>query len=159
MNNLLLTFIALNIINVIIQTIKSLATVKAGKEVAAIMNALAYGFYTIVVIYMVCELPLMQKVLVVGLCNLVGVYIVKLLEEKAKKDKLWKIELTIKSQYKKNLILDLECYGASFNYIGTNDENYTTFNIYSKTQEESAFIKKLCGKYFAKYFISETKIL
>ena len=55
---LLILFIALNIVNVIIQTVKSLATVKCGKTVAAIVNAVAYGLYTVVVVYTVCDLPL-----------------------------------------------------------------------------------------------------
>lgn len=38
---LLLTFIILNILNVIIQTIKSIATVKCGKGIASIINAVA----------------------------------------------------------------------------------------------------------------------
>ena len=55
---LLIIFIVLNIVNVIIQTVKSLATVKCGKTVAAIVNAVAYGLYTVVVVYTVCDLPL-----------------------------------------------------------------------------------------------------
>ena len=51
--SLLTTFILLNILNVIIQTVKSLATVKCGKTVAALVNAVAYGLYTIVVVYMI----------------------------------------------------------------------------------------------------------
>ena len=70
--NLLITFIILNIVNVVIQTIKSLATVKCGKGVAAIVNAVAYGLYTIVTVYMLCELPLMWKASIVAFCNLVG---------------------------------------------------------------------------------------
>ena len=46
MTNLLLVFIFANIVNVIIQTIKSLCTIKCGKGMAALVNALAYGFYT-----------------------------------------------------------------------------------------------------------------
>ena len=53
---LLIIFIALNIVNVIIQTVKSLATVKCGKTVAALVNAIAYGLYTVVVVYIVCDL-------------------------------------------------------------------------------------------------------
>ena len=41
--NLLWLFVGLNVVNVIIQTVKSLATVKCGKTVAAMVNALAYG--------------------------------------------------------------------------------------------------------------------
>ena len=43
---LLILFIVMNILNVIIQTIKSIATIKCGKTVAALVNALAYGLYT-----------------------------------------------------------------------------------------------------------------
>ena len=92
---LLLIFIGLNIANVIIQTIKSIATVKCGKGVAALVNAVAYGLYTIVTVYLMCELSLGLKALVVALCNLIGVYLVKWAEEKARKDKLWKVEATV----------------------------------------------------------------
>ena len=92
---LLIIFIVLNIVNVIIQTFKSLATVKCGKTVASIVNAVAFGIYTVVLVYMNCDLLLWQKVIVVALTNLVGVYIVKLIEEKLRKDKLWRIECTI----------------------------------------------------------------
>ena len=79
---LLIVFIVLNIVNVVIQTVKSLATVKCGKTVAAIVNAVAYGLYTVVVVYTVCDLPLWLKVVVVGVANLIGVYVVKYFEEK-----------------------------------------------------------------------------
>ena len=92
---LLLVFIGLNIANVIIQTVKSIATVKCGKGVAAIVNAVAYGLYTVVTVYLMCELSLGLKALIVAVCNLVGVYVVKFFEEKARKDKLWKVEATI----------------------------------------------------------------
>ena len=81
MNELLILFIVLNAINVVIQTIKSLCTINCGKTVAALVNALAYGFYTVVVVYMVCDLPLLWKVLIVGACNFVGVFLVKRSEE------------------------------------------------------------------------------
>ena len=81
--NLLLTFILLNIFNVIIQTVKSLCTVKCGKGVAAIVNALAYGLYTFVVIYMTIDgLNIWVKAGIIALCILVGVWVVKFIEEK-----------------------------------------------------------------------------
>ena len=85
---LLIIFIVLNIFNVIIQTVKSIATVKCGKGVAALVNAIAYGLYTVVTVYLMCELPLGWKAGIVALCNLIGVYVVKWAEEKARKDKL-----------------------------------------------------------------------
>ena len=74
MTNLLILFIAMNALNVVMQTIKSLCTVNSGKTVAAIVNAVTYGFYTVIVVYMSCNLPLWEKSLIIGLCNLVGVY-------------------------------------------------------------------------------------
>ena len=92
---LLILFIVFNILNVIIQTIKSIATIKCGKAVAAIINAVAYGLYTYIVVLTMCDLPLLWKCFIVAGCNFVGVFTVKWFEEKARKDKLWKVELTI----------------------------------------------------------------
>ena len=44
--DLLILFVVMNILNVVIQTIKSLATIKCGKTAAALINAFAYGLYT-----------------------------------------------------------------------------------------------------------------
>lgn len=156
--NLLITFIILNIVNVIIQTVKSLATVKCGKGVAAIVNAVAFGLYTIVTVYMLCELPLMWKACIVALCNLVGVFLVKWAEEKARKDKLWKVELTVRQTRTPVLARELEELNISFNYI-ENVGKYTVFNIYCATQKESAFVKDLTTRHHAKYFVTESKNL
>ena len=156
--NLLITFIILNIINVVIQTIKSLATVKCGKGVAAIVNAVAFGLYTIVTVYMLCELPLMWKAGIVALCNLVGVFLVKWAEEKARKDKLWKVELTVRQTRTLVLARELEELNIPFNYI-ENVGKYTVFNIYCATQKESAFVKELTTRHNAKYFVTESKNL
>ena len=155
---LLLVFIGLNIANVIIQTVKSIATVKCGKGVAAIVNAVAYGLYTVVTVYLMCELSLGLKALIVALCNLIGVYVVKWCEEKARKDKLWKIEATVSEPYTKSLHLDLTAEEIPCNYIPKIGK-WSVFNIYCDTQEKSKKVKVLLDKYEAKYFVSETKTL
>ena len=155
---LLILFIVLNIVNVIIQTVKSLATVKCGKTVAAIVNAVAYGLYTVVVVYTVCDLPLWLKVVVVGACNLVGVFCVKWGEEKARKDKLWEVRATVYESYTESLHHDLESANIPHNYI-PNIGKYTIFNIYCETQVESKRVKNLLDYYKVKYFVSESKTL
>ena len=155
---LLILFIALNIVNVIIQTVKSLATVKCGKTVAAIVNAIAYGLYTVVVVYTVCDLPLWLKVVVVGACNLVGVFCVKWGEEKARKDKLWEVRASVYESYTESLHHDLESANIPHNYI-PNIGKYTIFNIYCETQTESKRVKNLLDYYKVKYFVSESKTL
>lgn len=155
---LLILFIALNIVNVVIQTVKSLATVKCGKTVAAIVNAVAYGLYTYVIVLTVCDLPLWLKVVVVGACNLIGVFCVKWGEEKARKDKLWEVRATVYESYTESLHHDLESANIPHNYI-PNIGKYTIFNIYCETQTESKRVKNLLDYYKVKYFVSESKTL
>ena len=155
---LLLVFVILNIANVIIQTVKSIATVKCGKVSAAIINAVAYGLYTIVTVYLMCELDLYLKAGIVALCNLIGVYVVKLIEEKARKDKLWKVEATVLRGHTENLHSTLDKLDISHNYL-ENVGKYTLFNIFCETQRESALAKEVLEKYQAKYFVSESKTL
>jgi uncharacterized protein YebE (UPF0316 family) len=155
---LLLIFIILNIANVIIQTAKSLLTVNGTKTVAAIANAIAYGLYTVVLVYMTCDLSTWVKALVVAICNLIGVYIVKLFEEKSRKDKLWKIEMTVKHEKKEDMIKQLSEFGISFNYVDGIGE-YVIFNAFSETQKDSLFVKEIANRNNAKYFVSESKTL
>ena len=156
--NLLILFILLNVANVIIQTVKSLATIKCGKGMAALVNAVAYGLYTVVLVYTVCDLPLMLKVAVVAACNLIGVFIVKWCEEKARKAKLWKVEATVYDAYTDSLHNDLNTMGIPHNYI-TGIGKYTVFNIYCETQKESKIAKEILDFHKAKYFVSESKTL
>lgn len=155
---LLIIFILLNIFNVIIQTAKSIVTIKSGKTAAALVNALAYGLYTIVVVYMMCDLPLMAKAGIIAGCNLVGVYVVKWIEEKRRKDKLWKVEtsiLSIDAEKVQGLLMQAR---LSFNYINGIGK-YTIFNIFCGTQEQSTAVKEILKAFNAKYFVSESKIL
>ena len=158
---LLLVFVVLNIANVIIQTVKSIATVKCGKVSASVINAIAYGLYTIVTVYMMCELDLYLKAGIVALCNLVGVYVVKLIEEKARKDKLWKIEATIHNEgidpHYDDCLVALRNADIPHNYIDAN--KYLIINVYCATQAESRVAKAILDQYNAKYFVSESKTL
>lgn len=155
---LLLIFIVLNIFNVILQTVKSICTVKCGKTVAAIVNAIAYGLYTVVIVFTNADLPLMQKVLVVALSNLIGVYVVKWFEEKQRKEMLWKVEFTVLAQNTKTIADILTLAHIPHNYI-ENVGKYTIFNAYCATQKQSESVKEIIKEYNAKYFVSETKEL
>lgn len=155
---LLITFIILNAVNVIIQTVKSLCTIKGGKFVAATANAIAYGLYTVVVIYMVCELPLFWKVVIVGACNFIGVWLVKFCEEKARKDKLWKVEATVPANEDWKVMVGLfKDAEIPCNYIDIG--KYILVNCYCATQKQSSAVKDILNDYNAKYFVAESKEL
>ena len=127
--SLVITYIVLNIVNVIIQTVKSIATIKCKKGIASVVNAVAYGLYTVVVIYMVCDLPLWFKIAVVAIANLIGVYLVKYFEEKNRKDKLWKVEATINKEDFEKINGTAKSLDLSYNYVDI--EKYYLFNFIS----------------------------
>lgn len=154
---LLVFFIILNVVNVILQTVKTLLTTKGNKWTAAIGNAVAYGLYTVLLVYMTCDLPLAAKVFVVGGCNLVGVFVVKLAEERMQKDRLWKIELTIDKEDGKALAEKLEDEGISFNWHIL--DKWALFNCYCPTRKESHIVRETAKNYDAKFFANEAKIL
>lgn len=148
-------FCILNVLNVIIQTVKSIVTIKCGKVSAALVNAIAFGLYTVVLVYMNCDLALWQKVIVVATANLIGVYVVKYIEEKSRKDALWKIEFSIKNGYEKAVLEELSINDLSYSKFEF--DHYITFAVYAATQEQSNIVRNIIKKYNAKYFISETK--
>ena len=154
---LLIIFIVLNICNVILQTIKSICTVKCGKTVAAIVNAVAFGLYTVVIVFTNTDLPLMQKVLVVALSNLIGVYVVKWVEEKKRKDKLWAIRFTVKDNEGEKIINELENKDISYGYDVRG--KYIIFETFCNSKEETLKVKEIVKRFNAKYFISENKIV
>ena len=153
---LLILFVVMNIVNVVIQTIKSIATTKCGKVAAALINAVAYGLYTYIIVLTNCDLPMLAKCLIVASANFVGVWVVKYFEEKARKDKLWCVQATIPAKYQGAVHFDLK--DIPHNYI-EGVGNYTLFNFYCATQAESAKVRDIINQYEAKYFVSESKTL
>ena len=156
---MLILFIVMSIINVIIQTVKSIATIKCGKLAAAVINAVAYGLYTYVIVLTANDsIDLLAKCFIVAGCNFVGVYVVKLIEEKARKDKLWKVEATVSTaEDAKEITNLLSRAGIPFNYIDIN--RYVLINCYCATQKQSQGVKSILDAYNAKYFVSESKAL
>ena len=150
-------FIVMNVLNVIIQTIKSIATIKCGKTAAAAINALAYGLYTYIIVLTNCDLPLIAKCLIVASANFVGVWVVKFFEERARKDKLWKVEATVTADQAEKVKWQFENRNIPYNYIDIG--KYVIFNAYCQYQFESAKVREILNEYNAKYFVSESKTL
>lgn len=149
----LILFIILNIANVIIQTVKSIVTIKCGKTVASIVNAVAYGLYTYVVIFTALDgLNIHLKALITAGANLIGVFVVKLIEEKKRKDRLWKVELAVpfrSATTAENLIRENK---ISYNAVIVGD--WVMFNTYCENQKQSskmAEISKVVGGKISAY--------
>ena len=155
--NTILLFALCTAVNVILSTIKSILTVKGGKLSASFINALTYGFYSYVIVLTSADgMPIWLKMVITAICNFIGVYLGKWSEEKARKDKLWKVELTVPTKYTNTIDFDL--HDVPHSYIELSDK-HTLFNFYCATQKESAKVKAIANKYEAKYFVAESKNL
>lgn len=141
------------------QTIKSIATVKCGKTIAAAVNAVTFGLYTVVLVYMNCDLTLWEKVVVTAATNFIGVWVVKLVEEKMRKDKLWLVQATFPNWSDKYLKRHAETHKLSYSSIELRDGEHIIYNFYCPTQQDSLYVKHLVKEYHGKYFASESKIL
>lgn len=155
---LLLIFTILSIVNVILQTVKSIATFKCGKTLAAIVNAIAFGLYTVVLVYTNCDLPLLTKALVVAVCNFVGVWVVKYGEEKARKDKLWKIEMAVPMGTNLAVLKNrIEWCGVSCHYIEVG--KWVVFNCYCERSGQTKAMVELAKEFNGKISAYESKPL
>lgn len=154
--NFLITFIILSIINVIFSTVRSITTIKSGKMLASLISGGYFAFYNVMLVYTVADFPMWQKCIITFFCNVLGVWIVKFLEEKMQKDKLWKVEATVPTKYLTTI--DVELTDIPHSYIELSDK-HTLFNFYCATQTDSAKVKQIIDKYGAKYFAAESKTL
>lgn len=155
--NTILLFALCTAVNVILSTIKSILTVNGGKISASLINAITYGFYSYVIVLTSADgMPIWLKMAITAVCNFVGVYFVKWIEEKARKDRLWKVELTVPTKY--TTTIDFDLHDVPHSYIELSDK-HTLFNFYCATQKESAKVKAIANQYEAKYFVAESKNL
>lgn len=159
MNQFLITFIALSMVNVIFATIKSILTINGGKLLASLVSGGYFAFYNVMMIFTVAEFPMWQKCAITFVCNVVGVYLVKWGEEKSAKDKLWKIEATF--PHDDEIITDLKEWSKVNDISAKYDDimKYYEIDFYSPSKEKSIIIKDFIERHGGKYFVSESKIL
>lgn len=158
---MLILFIVCTFANVVLSTIKSVMTIKGGKVYAAIWNALAFGLYSyIVVLTATADISTLGKVAITMGCNLVGVYGVKLVEEKMRKDRLWKVEMTVPNgEYgftASAMHGALNAANIPNNYVEAG--KYAIFNCYCATKADTETAITIGADYGAKFFASETTL-
>ena len=157
----LLIFIAGSLVNVMLNTIKTLVMFRKNKLSSSIINAVTYGFYTwIVVLIAADDLPLWAKMLVTAAVNFIGVWMSMVIMEHLQKDKLWKIEATAPTCYVPDISAFCEAEKISYSTINVDPEHRNTmFVFFCPSQVESHKIRELLKDYPAKYFVSESKTL
>lgn len=148
---MLIVFFVCSLINVILSTMKTLLMVRAGRNSAIAINAICYGFYTLVV-KQLASVDYMTAVIVTVITNIIGVWLSYVVLDKFKKDKLWRITVHLKTKKDyDNCVLAL----AEYNIKCTPITNSNDIDIYSYTQEQSNIIKEILTNYKHKYFVQE----
>ena len=157
--NAILIFTLATVVNVTLSTIRAICTIKCGKTVSAIANAVCYGFYPLVIMLTAQgTVDIVANMAITAIANFVCVYLIKLGEEKARKDRLWKVEATVPTAMTSLVRSTLERNAISYNFI-EGVGNYTIFNIYCPTQMDSTYVRALLENSNIKYFVSESKTL
>lgn len=154
---MLLLFALCTLLNVVLATIKSVMTIKGSKISAAVWNALSFGLYSyIVILTATADLTTIEKIAVTVVCNLIGVYGVKWVEEKMRKDRLWKVEMTVRKENAEALCKALSKAGISNYYVPVG--NHVVFNCFCNTKAETELATSCGNTYSAKMFANETTL-
>lgn len=156
--NAILIFAIATIINVTLSTIRSICTIKCGKWLSAVTNAVCYGFYPLIVMLTAKDtVSILVNMGITAVANFVCVWVIKLIEEKAKKDKLWKVEMAIPLD-NANYVIDVmngTTIPHNYNYLG----KWCVFNCYCATQEQSRAVADLAKQRGGKISAYESKTI
>lgn len=144
-----LIFAIATVINVVLSTIRSIATIKCGKWVSAVANAVCYGFYPLIVMLTAKDtVGIIVNMVITAVANFVCVWVIKLIEEKSRKDKMWKVEMAIPKAEQGLVANMLDRKGIPHNYVNVGE--WVMFNCYCNEQSDTAVCvetaKRLKGK-------------
>ena len=155
--NAIVFFALMTVINVTLSTIRSLCTIKGGKWLSAITNAVCYGFYPLIVMLTAKDtVTIWVNMIITAVANFVCVWLIKLVEEKARKDKMWKVEMAIPNCYVDIVHKDLNFSKIDHNF--TKVGSWTMFNCYCMTQQDTKTAIDYAKAYKGKYSAYESKI-
>ena len=153
----IVVFFICQLVNVALNTLKTIIMYREEKISSSLINAITYGFYAIIVVMTASSLPLWLTIVITFITNLIGVYGSMWLLDRFKKDKLWEITATVSEEESKHLatMLDLNRFG----YTQLQASNgKVVFNIYSHSQKESTWIKFYLDTGGAKYIVHEERV-
>ena len=154
----LMLYCALSFVNVVIQTLKSLCTVKSSTFVSAVVNAVAYGLYVYVIFFTNAEgLSLIGKAVITAAANFTGVYLASWLFNKVfNRVVRWKVEVSIPNTDAPWFIDELEDGGFEYYLAGHYGGEWTCYAVFCESKEKSKELRELVNEvHGAKYNVCE----
>lgn len=152
----IIIFAIATVINVTLSTIRSLCTIKCGKWLSALTNAMCYGFYPLIVMLTAKDsVTIWTNMAITAVANFICVWLIKFIEEKARKDKLWKVEIAVAKRYQQDVENNL--LNVPHNCIDTG--SWVMFNCYCNCQSETAYVVDIAKRYNGKISAYESKPL
>jgi uncharacterized protein YebE (UPF0316 family) len=149
----IILFIILQVINVILSTIKSIVMIKGSKWGAIIANTIYFGVYTAVLKQISAIDNLLILVVITMLANFFGTWIGIVITDKLRKADLWIIKTVIRIGYVKEYKKALNDAGIKYISYQTTWDEYTAIDIFSENRTQSKKIKEILLKFKAKYSI------
>jgi uncharacterized protein YebE (UPF0316 family) len=146
-------FIILQVVNVILSTIKSIVLIKGHKWATIIANTIYFGVYTAVLKQLTTIDNLWVLVIITMVANFIGTWIGIEVTEKLRKADLWIIKTVVPIERIKEYKAALN--EANIKYISyqTTWDEYTAVDIFSENRTQSKAIKEILGKFKVKYSV------
>lgn len=139
----------IQLVNVVLSTIKSITTIKCNKWIAAITNAIYYGFYVVVILFTINEFSLWAKILIATAVNFIGVMLGRFIMDKAKKDKLWEIKGIVGNSDYEQVLYQLKSSGQKFIItVMDTEDNTKVVTVLTHNKDESRVVRDIFQRHF-----------
>ena len=155
----IIIFSLASLLNVMLNTMKTIIMYKNDKLSSSLINSVTYGVYVWVVVLMAGDMALWLKMLITAITNFGGVWLSMVILDRFHKDKLWRVDFTIRNEIIEDFKMTLDSMCLPYSTEEVNNGKYTEVKVYCETQKESMMVKEVANKFGVKYFVSESKTL
>lgn len=153
MNPEILLFIILQVVNVILSTIKSIVMIRGNKWATIIANTIYFGIYTAVIKQVASIDNIWLLIGVTMAANFIGTWVGLNITEKMRKADLWIIKTVIRIEHIKDYKKALNESNIKYISYQTTWDEYTAVDIFSESRTQSKAIKEILGKFKVKYSV------
>lgn len=151
----IIIYFAVQLINVMFNTVRLIFTVKAPKATASLFTAISYAIYTVVLVYTASDFDMWVKVAIAFTTNAIGVYVSMTILDKFKRDKVWKVEAIGKLDSIQVNAIRLTLKNLELSYTLSEADDLCVVTAYTDTQKQSHDLRIALSKYDMRFIAFE----